>query len=511
MNKATRVVLVDDDPEIIRVYSEILRLEGYEVWAASSGRRALQITRERLPDLVLLDVGLPDLDGIEVCRQIKADAALSDVFVILFSGDATSAARKVEGLAGGADEYIVKAVDPREFLARLRTISRLQNTTAALRASEERFRQLAENIREVFWMTDPAKNEMIYVSPGYEEIWGRTCESLYASARDWVDAVHPDDRERVLESALSKQISGHYDEVYRIVRADGLVRWIQDRAFPVRNRAGEVYRVVGIAEDITQRKQNEEALRQAPRRIIEAQEAERLRVARELHDGVNPIIASARMSLSMVQRNLNGQAPAARELLARSDRLLVQALEANHRIARNLHPSELDELGLMAACRVLCGEFRRRTNLAVRCNITRHSRRLPPALELNLFRISQEALANIQKHARAKSVQFRLCVQDNYLLLRILDDGRGFDAGLARTGNGKRHGLGLTNMRARAATLGGTCTIESAPKKGTTITVRVPRKQAKRGTGVQGKHERDVSCSNDAEFSVIGSARGFTG
>ena len=266
MNQTTRILVVDDEPEILGVFTLILNGAGYDVLTASTGQHGLQLAREKRPDLVLLDVLLPDLNGMEVCKQIKRDPDLRDVFVILISGGATNAAHKVEGLESGADDYMVKPLDPEELLARIRTIVRLRDTTAALRTSEQHFRQLADNIREVFWITNPAKNEMIYISPGYEEIWGRTCESLYASPMSWVEAIHPDDRERVMETALTKQISGQYDEVYRIVRPDGSHRWIHDRAFPIRDDSGEVYRVVGIAEDITQQKETEDALRNAEAR-----------------------------------------------------------------------------------------------------------------------------------------------------------------------------------------------------------------------------------------------------
>jgi PAS domain S-box-containing protein len=127
----------------------------------------------------------------------------------------------------------------------------------ALRESEERFRQLAETIREVFWLSSPDKSRIIYVSPGYEMIWGRTCQSLYDSPRDWLDAIHPEDRERVLQAALSEQETGIYDQEFRIVRPDGDIRWIRDRAFPVRDGTGTVYRIAGIAEDVTVRKEAE--------------------------------------------------------------------------------------------------------------------------------------------------------------------------------------------------------------------------------------------------------------
>jgi PAS domain S-box-containing protein len=133
----------------------------------------------------------------------------------------------------------------------------------ALRESEERFRQLAENIQEVFWMKDPARNELIYVSPGYERIWGRTCASIFATPHDWPDAIHPDDRARVLLFASGKQRRGDYDETYRIERPDGMVRWIHDRAFPVRGPGGEIIRIVGTTEDITAQRRMEEQFRQA--------------------------------------------------------------------------------------------------------------------------------------------------------------------------------------------------------------------------------------------------------
>jgi PAS domain S-box-containing protein len=129
-----------------------------------------------------------------------------------------------------------------------------------LRTSEERFRQLAENINEVFWMTNVDKSQMIYISPAYETIWGRSPESLYQSPRSWMDVIAPEDRERVAAAAM-KQTEGHYDERYRIVRPDGSYRWIRDRAFPIHDSAGVIYRVAGIAEDITEQMEAEERFR----------------------------------------------------------------------------------------------------------------------------------------------------------------------------------------------------------------------------------------------------------
>jgi len=129
-------------------------------------------------------------------------------------------------------------------------------------------RQLIEHIGAVFWLTDVGKRRMIYVSPAYERIWRRSCESLYRSPRNWLDPVHPDDRER-LEQALHKQASGEYDQIYRIVRPDGDVRWIHDRAYPIRDEHGSVYRVAGAAQDITEQKRVEAELENQRERLEE--------------------------------------------------------------------------------------------------------------------------------------------------------------------------------------------------------------------------------------------------
>lgn len=140
-------------------------------------------------------------------------------------------------------------------------LEQIEKRDADLRASEERFRQLAETIREVFWLSDIEKTKVIYISPGFEAIWGRSLDELEKSPRLWVECLHSEDRDRVWDAVCTKQVTGEYDVEYRVIRPDGTVRWIHDRAFPVRDAAGAIYRIAGIAEDITERKRAEENLR----------------------------------------------------------------------------------------------------------------------------------------------------------------------------------------------------------------------------------------------------------
>ena len=158
-----------------------------------------------------------------------------------------------------------------------------------LQDSEDLFRPLAENINLVFWMRAPESDEMLYVSPAYEKIWGRTRESLYRAPQSFVEAVHPDDRERVVEGMAAHQWGG-FDEECRIVTPDGSVRWVMARTFPIRGRSGEITRIAGVAQDITEQKKAEEALRTTLARMRERYViSRRIGAARMAEDVVNAL------------------------------------------------------------------------------------------------------------------------------------------------------------------------------------------------------------------------------
>lgn len=188
------------------------------------------------------------ITGVEVQRQ-KKDGSLIDVAV--WGAPLTDA----HGNINSTMAVIADITEPK----------RIQE---ALKASEERFRQLAENIQDVFWMADIKDQKLLYISPAYAQVWGRSCESLLKDCPGWLETIHPDDRSSLQDSFAARINSKdfadlpwlEFDRTYRIVRPDGTVRWIRDRGFPIKNDLGKVQRIAGIAEDITERKRTEEAL-----------------------------------------------------------------------------------------------------------------------------------------------------------------------------------------------------------------------------------------------------------
>ena len=259
----TQILNVDDNDGARYAKTRILQSAGFDVIEAANGTDALDMVKRLAPALVLLDVKLPDINGIEVCRRIKAESDSSSVLVLQTSAALTGRADKIRGLEGGADNYLAAPIEADELIANVNALLRMRRIQVDLRDSEERFRQLTDNIDDVFWMFSVPGRELVYVNPAYGTVWHGSAEALREDTGAWLDAVHADDRARMTARWENLAQEPHYDEEFRIHGADGQLRWVRDRLFPVRNARGVVYRVARMSSDITGRKEMEALLRTA--------------------------------------------------------------------------------------------------------------------------------------------------------------------------------------------------------------------------------------------------------
>jgi len=259
----TQILNVDDNDGARYAKTRILLSAGFDVVEAANGTDALDMVKRLSPALVLLDVKLPDINGIEVCRRIKAESDSSSVLVLQTSAALTGRADKIRGLEGGADNYLAAPIEADELIANVNALLRMRRIQVDLRDSEERFRQLTDNIDDVFWMFSVPGRELVYVSPAYATVWGSSAESLRELPGGWLEALHADDKARMVGRWERLAEEPHYDEEFRIHGADGQLRWVRDRLFAVRNSRGVVYRVARMSSDITARKEMEGLLRTA--------------------------------------------------------------------------------------------------------------------------------------------------------------------------------------------------------------------------------------------------------
>ncbi len=229
-----------------------------------------------------------------------------------------------------------------------------------------------------------------------------------------------------------------------------------------------------VLTDLTEARRNEVSLRALSHRLVHAHEIERGRVARQLHDHITQLLCAVLVRSEVLAKTIAATNPAAKREAIQMRKMLGHIAEEVERISRNLRPSVLDELGLDAALRDTCTQFSAGTGVPVKLAFVQLSIRLPADSELAFFRILQESLKNVEKHARAGSVAVRFRKRGAFIELAIKDDGIGFDAERHSSLSKAKRGLGLLSMRERAAYLGGSFKLVSIPKRGTAIQVRIP-------------------------------------
>ena len=361
------ILIVDDRPENLAVLETVLDDPGYRLVRAESADQALLALVVEEFALLILDIRMPVMTGIELAQMIKGRKKTAQVPIIFLTAHYTEDQHVLDGYGTGAVDYLHKPV-----------------SAAILRSKVAVFVELHRKTREV------------------------------AQA----------------------------------------------------NRA--------LLAEVTERRRAEEALRALTHRVVQAQETERGSVALDLHDNITQMLCAILLRSQALANKLSARDGASKQEAIKLRELLGEAANEVERISRNLRPSVLEHLGLAVVLRATGTEFTERTGLSVKLDCVKLEERLPIDIELVLFRILQEALTNVERHARARQVTVGLTQPEGFVQLNITDDGAGFDADRHMTSHNGNGGLGLLAMRERAFSTGGRFKIKSLRGTGTEIEVCIP-------------------------------------
>ena len=342
----------------------------------------------------------------------------------------------------------------------------------AFRTSEARLKAGAELAALAFYEVD-FEEGTAYADDRFREVCGfpRTGEQGLQALEFWLEHLHPDDRKRVLD--LREQLhDGSLDRLsleYRFLHPTRGPLWIHHLAgVTKRDATGRAIATYGVLRDVTERKRFETELRDLSRRLIRAHEEERAMLARELHDDVTQRLAVLAIDVGRAEASSSG---GPQEAAMRSVREgLVRISEDIHSLAYQLHPSVLEELGLVEALRAECDRRTRQGTMVLSVDLDPLPRAVGKDAAICLFRVAQEALNNVTRHAGASAVSVTLRKMDEGLLLAVRDDGVGFDPLDPK----RRRSLGLASMRERVDLVDGSLDIESAPGRGTEVIAWVP-------------------------------------
>lgn len=524
-----KILIIEDEKNTIKLISKALQElvdEGYEIISAENGKSGIELAREARPDLILLDIILSDIDGIEVCRSLKSEKNFEFIPIVMLTG-MTNIEKIVEGLSNGANDYITKPFELPELRARVKSHLRMKemNETARrkeeekskaniikrkqaeneLSDSEERYRSLVQALPDIVFKID-LEGRFLFISD-FAQNWGYREDELIG--KHFSEIIHPDDVEAISRFFVLQKYKGKetgdedapklFDErrtgeritknlKARFIRnnheganknfanAYGLITTYGELStvglYDNQSKEKKIIGTVGIIRDVTERKQAEIALENYSKKLVESQETERKRIAAELHDSLGVSLVTVKNEIINCIDSPLGQIRSAKKMEAVIE-TIDQIIEDIRNISHNLRPENIDILGLEGAVKSLVNKISDSSSIDISLNLKLKDSKISPNIEINLYRITQEGLANILKHSKADKASIKLKFSGGFIELWISDNGKGLEAKQKNIPFDTEKGLGLYGMAERTKNIGGSFELESNPGKGTTLKVKV--------------------------------------
>jgi two-component system sensor histidine kinase UhpB len=431
-------------------------------------------------DIVLADYSLPGYTGLEALARVRRADPLQPF--ILVSG-ALGEERAVEALRAGATDFVLKDNLARLASAAARAVDEARQrrehlaTQRALELSERRYRAIVEDQSEMIVRMLP-DSTVTFVNRAYCRYFGLAPDQVVG--RVLLESVPESEREelrRMLAGVAPEAPAQERD--LRLPDASGARRWTQWSARGIFAAGGALVEIQAVGRDVTELRRAMRALAEArerlqalSRRLLEVQEAERRGLARELHDDIGQALTALKLNLEALARGRDDAA--LRSRVGEALETTRHALERVRQLSLSLRPLQLDDLGLAAALRSHLDRQAALGHLKPHFEIPEAPAKLRPDLETTCFRVAQEAINNIVRHARARNVWLRLFAAGDRLSLSVRDDGAGFDVEGARRAAAAGASLGMASMEERVALAGGEFQVHSAPGQGTVVVASFP-------------------------------------
>jgi PAS domain S-box-containing protein len=517
-NEKIKILLVDDQPAKLLSYEVMLDELGENLIKATSAKEALELLLKNEVAVVLMDVNMPDLDGFELATMIRQHPRFQRTAIILISAVHLTDLDRLKGYERGAVDYISVPVIPELLRAKVRVFAELYRKTLQLetlnreleRRVEERTQELEkraqmfENLNLLLAHKNQELDAIIhtapdiifsrlsdgsrdYISDRFYEYTGAAPGS--ANGTGWLDYIHPEDRAKAVEEWDNCVRGGkNYQVEYRMRSSAGSYRWFRARAVPIRDEEG-TRRWYGTCSDIHDSKVLEQSmlenaaklekmvdertveLRELSVRLMTLQDQEHRRIARELHDGLGQELAVAKIVLDgMLQQEMPASTKRA---CVEATTIIDRAIQQVRSMSHLLHPPLLDEVGLLSAISWYMEGLAERSGIEASLEVQpRDFPRLAPDTETAVFRIVQEALTNVFRHASARRVWITLAQKDSHTRVIVRDDGKGIGTEIAEL-QPERLGVGIRGIKQRAKELGGELRIINA-NPGTQVEVVIP-------------------------------------
>lgn len=498
MQDKGNILAVDDTEVSLRVLSNLLMEAGYSVRSAISGELALRSAAHQPPDLVLLDIRMPDMDGFEVCRQLRSRPETRDVPIIFISALADTD-EKVHGFALGAVDYVTKPYQREELLARVATHVNLRHMQLQVNAQNEELRQYRaqledlvaqrtaelqesnrrlslmsfalDQVREAAYLNDD-KGNFFYVNREACRAHGYNADDFLRMNITDIDPVLSQENVEAIWKQVWSDGSTTFETCHR--RRDGSVYPVEITCSAIRYEDRDL--TLSLARDISERKESERRLRESYGQLQELtsrresdREEERKHIAHELHDELGQRLTALRMGIGTIRLRLGQEITWLTEPLESLTSQVDETIRVVRNVAAMLRPAVLD-MGIGAALDWLVGQFRSSSGLACNLSLPEQFCPLDEECSIALYRIVQEALTNVARHAQASTVNISVDHDNARCRLEVTDDGRGFDLQAKRA-----RSFGLMGMQERAQQLGWKLLIDTAPGKGTRVCVEIPR------------------------------------